>query len=214
MPDTKVSLLTAASALGMTDIVPVVQAGASKRASIAQVIDAAMTRIAGPTGVAGAYMTWQTLTANATGNLTVTPAVVMTTSSVPAGTYTFKYTIIYQSTATTTGVGFSVNHTGTTGRFASRWSFGSTGGAAATGISDQISIVNAGQLMEQKSERVKATVSSSTAGVATINADQMAIMEGLIVVSTVGDLQLRHNSETAVSTSVMANSSLVLTKIA
>jgi hypothetical protein len=50
-------------------------------------------------------------------------------------------------------------------------------------------------------------------GVATINSNVLEIIEGLLVVTVAGDLALWHGSETATSTTVMAHSSLILTRI-
>lgn len=175
---------------------------------------ASLTRISGSSGAAGADFTFQRLSANATANSTTTPTTVMTTTGLGAGTWAFKYLVRYQSSAATTGVGFCVNHTGTTGAFLSTWSMTTTGGAAATGVADQVTSTNAGQLVEGKSERVKNTVSSASAGVDTINADCLAILEGLVVVTVSGSLELKHSSETAASTQVMADTLLELRKIA
>lgn len=171
------------------------------------------TRVSGASGAAGGDVTLQTLTANCTANATTTPAVCMTTTGVGAGVWKYEYSVRYQSSATTTGIGLSINHTGTTGAFVSKWQFISTGAAAATGVADQVSAVNTGQMMEGKSERVKNTVSSSSAGVDTINVDMLAIVQGIIVVTVSGSLELKHNSETANSTQVMDDTNLVLTKM-
>lgn len=171
------------------------------------------TRVSGSSGAAGADVTLQTLTANCAANATTTPAVCMTTTGVGAGVWNFKYTIRYQSSATTTGVGFNVNHSGTTGAFVSNWTFVSTGTTATTGIADQVQAANAGTDVEGKAERAKNTTSSSSAGVDTLNADMLAIVEGLIVVTVSGSLELKHNSETANSTQVMDDTHLILTKM-
>src|SRR5687768_12437681 len=139
---------------------------------------ASLTRIAGASGAAGADFTVQRLTSDAAANATVNLATVMTTTGVWAGTWRFRYVIRYRSTALTTGVKFAVNHTGVTGAFLSEWRFISTGAAAATGVADQVAAVVTGQMMEGKSERVKNTASSASAGVDTINADMLAILEG------------------------------------
>lgn len=174
---------------------------------------AALTRIAGNSGAAGADITWQNLTADAAANATTTLATVMTTTGLGAGTWQFTYYIIYQSGVTTTGVKFAVNHTGTTGAFVSNWGMVTTGGTAATGVGDQVSAVNIGQMMEGKSERVINTATTASAGVDTINANMLAVLEGLVVVTATGSLELKHASETANSTQVMADTSLVLRKI-
>jgi len=175
--------------------------------------DVHFTRINGSSGAAGQYVTWQKLSANAAANATTALATVMTTTGVGAGTWSFKYKVRYQSSATGTGVALVVNHTGTTGAFVASWWMVSTGAAAATGVADQVSAIVTGQMVEGKSERVKNTASSASAGVDTINADMLAVIEGFIVVTVSGSLELRHASETANSTQVMADTLLELNKV-
>ncbi len=138
----------------------------------------------------------------------------MTTTNVVAGTYQFKYVVRYQSAATTTGIGLAADHTGTATYWVSSFWFVSTGGTAATGVADQIAATNAGQMVEGKSERAKGTSTSATAGVDTQNADMLAVMEGIMEVSTSGDLQLEFKSEVATSTvTLKAGTCLILTKL-
>jgi len=177
-----------------------------------------LTKISGSSGAAGNYMTWQTLSSNAAANATTTVAAVMTTTGVGSGTWAFKYLIRYQSSVTTTGVFFSIDHGGTVSMMVYHMTFVSTGGAAATGVADQVSGTNAGQLVEGKSARTdNATVAgghTASAGVDTINADCLMVLEGIFTCSTSGSLILNHASETANSTQVMAGTTLELRKVA
>ena len=174
-----------------------------------------ITRISAASGAAGADITWQRLAADATAITSVTPTVVMTTTGLSSGLYDFKYLVRYQSAATTTGIGIGVNYTGTSGAFLLDWWHVTTGGAAATGVGDQVAATVAGQLVEGKSERVKDTVSTASAGVDTINADMLAIVEGLVEVTGAGNLELKVRTEIAGSAiTVKAQSLLVLEKIA
>lgn len=179
---------------------------------------ALLTKISGSSGAAGNYTTWQTLSSNAAANATTTVAAVMTTTGVGSGTWAFKYLIRYQSSATTTGVFFSIDHGGTVSTMVYHMTFVSTGGAAATGVADQVSGTNAGQLVEGKSARTdNATVAgghTASAGVDTINADCLMVLEGIFTCSTSGSLILNHASETANSTQVMAGTTLELRKVA
>lgn len=171
------------------------------------------TRVAGDSGAAGADVTLQRLTGDCASNSTTTAAVCMTTTGVGAGVWNFKYLVRYKSGGASVGVGFSVNHTGTTGVFLSNWQFVSTGSVAATGVADQVAAVNPGQMVEGKSERVKNTISSASAGVDLADVDQLAILEGMIVVTVSGDLQFKHASESASPTQVLDDTHLILTKI-
>lgn len=175
-----------------------------------------LTRINGSSGAAGADTTWQNLTANSTDcTTTALCAAVMTTTGVGAGTWKFKYTIIYQTAATTTGIGFAINHTGTAGQYQAMWTHITTGGAAATGIGDSDTATAAGQLAEGKHEgALNALIGSTTAGVDAANTDIMAVLEGIIVVTASGDLELKIGSEVGSSAvRVMADSTLELLKI-
>ncbi len=109
----------------------------------------------------------------------------------------FKYSIIYQTTATTTGVEFVVDHTGTVTQFVSNMMFGTTGGAAATGIADQVGVGTAAGLMEVKTARVKNTRPGVTIGVDTQNADCLMIVEGVVRVSVAGNLKIFMAAELA-----------------
>ena len=155
---------------------------------------ASLTRVSGNSGAAGADLTWQHKTATQ-GHTSTTPDVDLTTTGVGAGTWYFKYVIIYQSAATTTGVKVSVNHTGTTGTFVMNGMFPTTGGAAATGIADQVGGSATAGLMECFAERVKNTASKASVGVDTLNADCLLIVEGTIIVTVSGSLELKIGTE-------------------
>jgi hypothetical protein len=134
---------------------------------------------------------------------------------VGAGTWKYKYTLIFQTAVTTTGIGFGVNHTGTVGQFQAMWTTITTGGNAATGVSDSDTATVAGQMAEGKQEgALNAVIGSATAGVDTANTDATAILEGIIVVTATGSLELKIASEVASSAvRIMADSTLELLKI-
>lgn len=212
MADTKISALTAVTTVAGANELAVNEAGSSKKASVTQVANFLFTKINGSSGAAGLYKTLQKLSANASANATTTLATVMTTTGVGAGTWQFKYSVIYQAAATTTGVDFAVNHTGTvTKMVASHW-FAATGGTAATGLADQQQS-NTANSCEAKATRTINTKMGSTLGVDTLNADCHITIEGIIVISASGSLELRHASELAASTQVMAETCLELTLI-
>ena len=176
---------------------------------------AALTRIAGSSGAAGADITWQNLTADSANCATTALcAAIMTTTGVGAGTWRFTYTIIYQTAATATGIGFGINHTGTAPTFKARWLHVTTGGAAATGIGDDVTATVGGQMAEGKSgSTLNAVIGSASAGVATINANILATLEGILVVTATGSLEFKIASETTSAVRVMADSTLELLKI-
>jgi len=173
-------------------------------------------RIAGNSGAAGARETWQNLTANSA-NCTTTAlcAAAMTTTGVGVGTWKFVYTFIYQTAATGTGIAFGINHTGTVGKMRAAWRHTTTGTTATTGIGDSAAATNAGQTVEGKSGlTLNAVLGSASAGVDTANTDILAVLEGIIVVTASGDLELKLGSESAgTAVRLMADSTLELKKI-
>jgi hypothetical protein len=176
---------------------------------------ASLTRISGTSGAAGADFTVQRLSANSSDITSTTPSVVMTTTTVGAGTWKFKYSVIYQTAATTTGIGLAVNHTGTVTQFASMLMHAASIATASNGIGATLVPAATGCVFEARPESVKDTVSFKTVGVVTANADVLAFLEGIIVVSVSGDLELKLSTEVAASAvRLMADSMLELTKIA
>lgn len=175
---------------------------------------ASLTRIAGNSGAAGADFTAQHLTANSADQTSVTPAAVMTTTGVGVGTWLFRYTVIFQTAATTTGIRLNVNHTGTVTLFQSRLSFTDTSATAATGVGKGLATAAIGSVPSEYQEQAKDTTTFASVGVAVINSNILATLEGIIVVSVSGDLQLKLGTEVAASAvRLMANSSLLLVKM-
>jgi len=131
------------------------------------------------------------------------------------GTFVFQYFVRYGSTATTTGVKFSVNHSGTLTSFVANMRYGSTGGAAATAAATQVGNTATGNIHESFTRRAIATSANMgpTVSVDAANSDCLMIIEGLLVCTVDGNIQLYHASETAVATYVAPDSVLILTKI-
>lgn len=218
MADQKTSQATLETTPYPTDEWSVNQNGAWKKMSLAQVIGAIRKIISGGSGAANingvGTSTIQTLSANATANSTTTNAVVMTTTALPVGTYVYKYVILAQSAATTTAHKFAVNFTGTQTKHVYSLFFPSAGVTAATGSISQAVNVTTGNVWAHESTRTNNTTLGPGTDVDTINADIRYVIEGVLVVTVAGDLQLLHGSEVAASTQVMANTSLVLERIA
>lgn len=119
------------------------------------------------------------------------------TKAVGVGIWIFEYFMIYQTAATGSGVEFVVDHTGTDTAFVSNARFGTTGGAAATGIADQVGVGTAAGLMEVKTQRTAGARPGVTIGVDTANANCLMIVEGVIHVSVAGDLKIFMAAELA-----------------
>ena len=202
MADTKVSALPAVTTPAGTDEIPVNQAGTSKKLTLTQV-----KAFASPDSF--------TTLASTQANSTVTAASVTgLEQSLAAGTYLVKVWMVYQSAATTTGAEFRLNYTGTSSRVVATWYTLTTGGAATTGIADQATTLTA-QMMEGKGQRANNTATGPTQGVDTANADQFAVLEGIVVATGSGTLQFMFNSEVASSAITMQiGTTMTVTKVA
>lgn len=218
MADTKVSALTAVATPALTDEFPVNQAGTSKKITLAQIVASLRLLITGNTGVvnqlAAPSETWQCLSADATANATTTIAAVMTSQTLPAGTYKYRYDIIARSSATTTSHKFSVDATGTVSRHTYHLFFPSGGVTAATGVVDQELNATTGAVWGHQSTRIDNTTLGPMTDVDTANADIHYIIEGTLVTTTSGNLVLGHASEVAASSQVMAGTMLTLQRFA
>lgn len=214
MADTKVSALTAVSAAALANEIPVNEGGVSKKLTVQQIADLLFTRINGSSGAAGPYKTLQKLSANSADQTSTTPAAVMITTGIGTGTWHFKYTALYQTAATTTGIRLNVNHTGTNGQFASLMWFPDTAATAATGTGNGLAGAAAGRVLSVYAEQAKNTTTFASVGVTTVNDDIPVIVEGFIVVTASGSLELNLGTEVASSAvRIMADSLLELTKI-
>lgn len=148
-------------------------------------------------------------------NSTVTPAKITDLDlTLPAGTYKFEYYIRYQAGATTTGVRFSVNHTGTLTAITANMRWVDASATASTATPSGANVQSAGAVTGAFSARAKSTAGwGTTLGVDTINADMLCIIEGLMIVSASGNIELWHGSEVAAATTVKIGSFLIVTKI-
>jgi hypothetical protein len=130
------------------------------------------------------------------------------------GTWIFEYFLIYQAAATSTGVKFSVNHDGTTGAFAAWRVFPDATATAATAAPDQDQVSATGSVLDVFAARAKSTAGwGTTISVDTANADMLEMIQGIIVVSVAGNIELWHGSEVAAASTVKAGSALRLTKV-
>ncbi len=200
MADTKISALPSTSLpLDGTEQFPIIQGGVSEKITALQM---GLSQV-------------KSLSADQS-NSTVTPTNVTGLDvATGTGTFIFQYYIRYQSAATTTGVRFDVNHTGTVTSFVWNQRQIDTSATAATAAADQDQVQAASGVMGGFASRAKGTAGrGTTVSVDTANADMLTIIEGLFVCTVSGDLELWHGSETAASTTVKAGSSLILTRTA
>lgn len=156
------------------------------------------------------------LASNATSNSTTTGVEITgINTTVGTGTYIFTYYIRYRSGATSTGIRFGVNHTGTSSVFMANLRLQESTTAASTGAASQAATGTQLKLVSGSSTRTESTTAPNlnlSISVDEANSDMFAIIEGLIVVTGAGDLELWHASEVAAASTVMAGTSLVLIK--
>jgi hypothetical protein len=205
MADSKYSALTAVTTLDGTEEWGVNQAGTSKKVSLA-LIKSLSNYV--PVSVAS-------LASDATANATTTAAKITGLDLVVGpGIYQFQYFIRYVSSVTTTGVKFSVNHTGTLTAFLCNMRYVDAAATASTGAHSQAANASTAHVMGAYSARAKSnTASMGPTLSADSTGDMFMILEGILVVSVSGNIELYHASETAASTTVKAGSSLMLVKV-
>lgn len=218
MADTKISALTAVTTPAATDEFAVNQGGTSKKMTLAQIKTAAVrTLISGNSGTVSAEAapseTWQVLSSNASANATATIATVMTSSTLAAGTWMYRYDIMSTTSVTTTSLKFSVDATGTVTSHLYHLFFPSQGVTAATGVVDQDINVTTGAVWGHLSTRTDNTTLGPLTDHDTTGLVHYVI-EGHLITSTSGNLLLGHASEGAVSTQVMAGTALRLWRFA
>ncbi len=153
------------------------------------------------------------LAADQSNSTTTATSVTGLILATPPGVYIFDYNIVYQSGATTTGVKFSVNHTGTVTTFVYNQYGVSATTTASDGIMDQDVVLTTGGLFNVNAARAKGTAGlGAFVSVDTANADMFMRIEGLMTVTVTGNLELWHGAEAAAISTVKAGSCLVLTK--
>lgn len=201
MADTKISALPAASAAAAANELGINEAGTSKKLTVAQLQDFL--------GVSK-----KVLAADQTSTSTTMAKVTGLDAVCGVGTWTFKYHCLWQTTATGTAVKFGVNHSGTVTRFVVEATGAEATTAASTGAMDQVHA--AFGLRSGGSNRAISTTTSIFGPTAadTANADMLCVIQGVIVVSVSGNLELYFGSEATGSTqTIEAGSCLVLTKV-
>lgn len=132
------------------------------------------------------------------------------------GTWLFEYYIYYTTVITTTGLKLGVNHTGTVTMFMYNMRTVTALATAADGLADQDVLTTTGGVVQSWTARAKSTSAPMiTGGVDTNAGDMMAIIEGIMIVSVAGNIELYSASEVAASsTSVKGGSVLRLTRAA
>jgi hypothetical protein len=205
MADSKYSALSAVTTLDGSEEWGVNQGGTSKKVSL-NLIKSLSNFV--PVSVSS-------LASDATTNSTTTPAAITGLNlTVGVGIYQFQYFIRYQAALTTTGVKFSVNHTGTVTTFLYNVRWVDVSATASTATPSQANVQAAGAVMSAFSSRAKTNAGTGTTlGVDVANADMFIVIEGMCIVTVSGNLELYHGSEVAAASTVKAGSSLMLVKV-
>lgn len=144
-------------------------------------------------------------------------AVAGLTQTLEAGTYTFTYALMVRSATATVGPMLGINFTGT-GAPRMHFRFAD----ATTVITAEVhAMSNQGNKgfgfisgMASNTETTTAPDMGTTIGVAATATDILCFIEGILIVTVAGDLELWHSSETATATSVEVGSSLVVIRTA
>lgn len=135
-------------------------------------------------------------------------------ATIQAGTYVYTYYLIVQSATTSVGLMYGINFTGTAAVKKMTLHYPSTGTAAITGVADDVGVAS-GTIHGSHTVTDYSTTAPNmghNGGVGAANADILVMIEGILIVTASGDLELWHGSETATSTTIKANSSLIITK--
>lgn len=155
------------------------------------------------------------LGADATANSTTTIAFVPgLDQTCEIGTFVFEYFIRYQAAAATTGVKFSVDHTGTVASIIWNMRYVDVSATAATAVPDQDNNLATAAVMAAFAARADNVTLGPTLSVDTLNADMLMLIEGLVVVTAGGTLRLGHASEVAAASTVKLGSTARLLKAA
>lgn len=170
------------------------------------------------TAFTGGTLTTVNLASNATANSTTTGVEITgLNTTLTAGTYIFEYFILYESAATTTGVSFGVNYTGTETVLVGWMEYPGTGTTASTGAASMVASGATGQVHESFGFRAASTTApnmGATVSVDAANSVMMCHLNGILIAADGGDLELWHASEVAASSTVRAGTTLRLYKVA
>lgn len=198
MADTKISALTQVTTPTATTEFGVNDSGTSKRLTLAQVGEYLFKRAAAATVAMGDFITQLVLASDSSTITGTALTTVMTITAVSAGRYHFRCVLVYQTTATTTGIDVAVNHTGTATQFVAEHRFASTGQTAATAAASETANNAAGNTYEAQGTRtLNSAIGAGTVSVDAANTDMLSTIEGFLVVSVSGDLQIKLAAETA-----------------
>jgi len=206
MADTKISALPAADSVSGDNEFAVNDDGTSKKVTATQLANFIGTGL----------VTVKSLGSTAQSSTSEMAKAEDFDQELEAGTWVFNYYIRYRSENTGNGMKISVNYAGTVSSFVANYRFVCNGTDGATVYGDQ-SATGDDNAHVMSSYSVRAKSSSGIgpiSGVDTADSDMLLVIEGLMVVSDTGTLELYFGSENDdVEVSLMGESALILTKI-
>jgi len=208
MADTKISALSAVTTAAATDEFPVNQGGTTLKETNAQLLTYMQTVGANRTTRLGSQHSISSVTGTKVTGLDQT---------LEAGTFCYKYWLLVRSSTGADGPMLGVNFTGTgSPRQHFRFADATTVITAEVHSMDDQGIKGAGFISGMASS-AKTTTSpdmGTTVGVASTATDILCFIEGMIIVTVSGNLELWHSSESTNATSVEVGSSLVVVRTA
>lgn len=220
MADTKISALTAASAVAAANEFAINEAGTSKKVTGAQLATFCGPRLisSGAAPATGAANTnaapSETWLLNTADNAVTTVETVMSLTGLAIGTYFFEYYIAWRSGTTTVGTSFTVDYTGTVTRIRAVRTGQTNLATAADGISDGTVAALTGGVVQNWGVVADNTALGPSTGVGSTSEDQYEWIRGLIVVSTSANLDLKMTGEGNAAVTFMADSFLNLKRLA
>jgi hypothetical protein len=209
--DSKVSALTAAASALAADEFPVNEAGTSKKVTITQLVTLLQTLGMPRVLKLGSQHSISSATATKVTGLDMT---------LEAGTYVYKYSLlVQQSTSTGDGPQFGINFsTGTaTVKAHGLWFWDATSAITAqTFIMDNVGVKGFGYIDGVASNAYTTTAPDmgTTVGVTATGSNLLAMIEGIIVVTVQGNLELWRAAEGANASTTEVGSSLVVIRTA
>jgi hypothetical protein len=204
-------ILSAAAALADANSFALIQSAAAKEATLTQLVTYLQTKGMPRIARLGSQHSISSTTGTKVTGLDMT---------LEAGTYVYQYNLlIQQATSTSDAPQFGINFsTGTAAVKAHglRWWDASTAITAETHIMDNIGIKTAGFVSGMVSNAYTTTSPDmgTTVGVAATGVNIFAIIEGIIVVTVQGNLELWRSSEGANASTTEVGSSLTIIRTA
>jgi hypothetical protein len=205
-----IDLLADAAALADADKLAVIQSSVAKDAALTALVTYLQTKGMPRIARLGSQHSISSGTGTEVTGLSMT---------LEAGTYVFRYhLIIRQATATTDAPQFGINFTGTstTKNFILSFADAATALTANTYIMDNVGIKTAGFMDAMAHNALSTTAPNmgTTVGVAATGADILCFIDGLIIVTVAGDLELWRSSEGANASTTEVGSSLTVIRTA